>query len=122
MTFERFRSNVIIAIKKFFVDISRTLSDIHLVESIQGYLLQRNKLNMKFNFVQANEIYIDIVIKKLKNKSSYGYDFISNKHIKYARSVLTKALILLIIPCLHTGIHPTQLNISLYCKVEINIF
>ena len=60
---------------------------------------------MKFNFVQANEIYIDIVIKKLKNKSSYGYDFISNKHIKYARSVLTKALVLLIIPCLHTGIH-----------------
>ena len=37
--------------------------------------------------VQVNEVYIGNVINKLKNKSSCGYDNISNKHIKYARSV-----------------------------------
>ena len=67
---------------------------------------------MNFNFVQVNEVYIDNVINKLKNKSSCGYDNISNKHIKYARSVLIKPLTLLINQCLHTGVYPTQLKMS----------
>ena len=70
---------------------------------------------MNFNFVQVNEVYIDNVINiKLKNKSSCGYDNISNKHIKYARSVLIKPLTLLINQCLHTGVglYPSQLKMS----------
>ena len=38
---------------------------------------------MTFNFVRVNEVYIDNVINRLKNKSSSGYDNISNKHNKY---------------------------------------
>ena len=56
-----------------------------------------------------NEVY---VINKLKNKSSCGYDNISNKHIKYAKNVLTKPLTLLVNQCLHTGIYPSQLKLS----------
>ena len=67
---------------------------------------------MNFNFVQVNEVYIDNVINKLKNNSSCGYDKISNKHIKYARSVLIKPLNLLINQCLHTGVYPSQLKKS----------
>ena len=59
-----------------------------------------------------NEVYIDNVINKLKNKSSYGYDTISKKHIKYARNVLTRPLTLLINQCIHTGIYPKQLKQS----------
>ena len=97
----------------YFVDIGRLLSEqIHSDSSSQDYLLQRNKPNMNFNFVQVNEVYIDNVINKLKNKSSCGYDNISNKHIKYARSVLIKPLTLLINQCLHTGVYPSQLKMS----------
>ena len=53
-----------------------------------------------------------LIMNKLKNKSSYGYDTISNKHIKYARNVLTKPLTLLINQCIHTGIYPDQLKLS----------
>ena len=52
----------------------------------QDYLLEHNKPNVKFNFFSIN----------VKNKSSCGYEFIFNKHIKYARNVLTTPLTLLI--------------------------
>ena len=57
---------------------------------INNYLLQHhNKPNVTFNFIPVvSEVYIDNVINKLKNKSSSGYDNISNKHIKYAKNVL----------------------------------
>ena len=67
---------------------------------------------MTFNFIPANEVYIDNVINNLKNKSSSGYDNISNKHIKYAENVLNKPLTLLVNQCLHTKIYPSQLKIS----------
>ena len=75
----------------YFVNIERSLNDqIQAVTTGNDYLLQHNKTGTTFNFVSVNEVYIDDVINKLKNKSSYGYDTISNKHIKYARNVLTK--------------------------------
>ena len=67
---------------------------------------------MTFNFVPVSEVYIDNVINKLKNKSSCGYDIISNIHIKYAKNLLTKPLTLLVNQCLHTGIYPSQLKLS----------
>ena len=96
----------------YFVGIGRLHSEqIHPDSSSQDYLLQRNKPNMNFNFVQVNEVYIDNVVNKLKNKSSCGYN-ISNRHVKYARSVLIKPLTLLINQCLHTGVYPSQLKMS----------
>ena len=67
---------------------------------------------MTFNFIPVSEVYIDNGINKLKNKSSCGYDNISNKHIKYAKNVQTKLLTLLINQCLYTGIFPSQLKLS----------
>ena len=65
-----------------FINTGISLSDqIQSEASCQDYLLQHNKPNMTFNFVRVNEVYIDNVINKLKNKSSCGYDNISNKHI-----------------------------------------
>ena len=48
----------------------------------------------------------------MKNKSSYGYDNISNKLIKSAKNVLIKPFTLIANQCLHTGIYPSQLKLS----------
>ena len=98
---------------KYVVNIGKSLSDqIQSVTTSEDYLLEHNKPDTIFNFVSVNEVYIDNVINKLKNTSSYGYDNISNKHIKYARNILIKPLTLLINQCLHTGIYPSQLKLS----------
>ena len=90
---------------KYFVNIGRSLNDrIQAVTTSDDYLLQHNKPETTFNIVSVNEVYIDNVINKLKNKSSHGYDTISNKHIKYSRNALTKLLTLLINQSIHTGI------------------
>ena len=59
-----------------------------------------------------NEECIANVITKLKNKSSYGHDNISNKLIKSAKNVLIKPLTLIVNQCLHTGIYTSQLKLS----------
>ena len=67
---------------------------------------------MTFNCIPVNEVYIiDNVINEPKDKSSCGYDNISNKHVKYAKNVLTKQLIVLVNQCLHTGSYPSQLKL-----------
>ena len=48
----------------------------------------------------------------MKSKSSTGYDEISNKLIKQARSVLAKPLTLLMNQIIHTGEFPDQLKLS----------
>ena len=102
------------AFNAYFVSIGRSLSDqIHSEASSQDYLLEHNKPNVNFNFIPVNETYIDNIINKLKNKSSCGYDNFSNKHIKYARNVLTKPFTLLINQCLQTEIYPSQLKMSI---------
>ena len=97
----------------YFVNIGKSLSDqIQSVTTNEDYLLEHNKPDIVFNFVSVNEVYIDNVINKLKNTSSYSYDNISNKHKKYAINILTKPLSLLINQCLHTDIYPSQLKLS----------
>ena len=97
----------------YFVNLGRSLNDrIQAVTTSDDYLLQHNKPKTTFNFVSVNKVYIDNVINKIKNKFSYGYDTIFNKHIKYARIVLNRPLTLLINQCIHTGIYPEQLILS----------
>ena len=79
------------------------------------------KTTSSFVFNPVSEECIANVITKLKNKSSYGYDFffgsygydnISNKLIKSVKNVLIKPLTLIVNQCLHTGIYPSQLTLS----------
>ena len=65
-----------------------------------------------FSFNPVNEECIAKYIKKLKNKSSYGYDDISNKLIKSALHILVKPLTVIVNQSLHTGIYPSQLKLS----------
>ena len=80
------------------------------VHSSEEYLGQ--KANSVFKFTAVNEDCIDKIIKKLKSKSSTGYDNISNKLIKHARTVLVKPLTLLANQIIHTGEFPRQLKIA----------
>ena len=90
--------------------------DVYLSEEITSghssdeYLNDKTKL--VFNFTPVTEDYIANVISNLKNKSSYGYDNISNKLIKLAIGVLTQPLTLISNQILRTGIFPKELKIS----------
>ena len=54
----------------------------------------------------------NIIKNKLKNKTSYGHDIISNKLIKRCKDTLIKPLTLIINQSLTTGIFPNELKIS----------
>ena len=96
---------------RYFISIGHSLSEkIQSVHSSEEYLGQ--KANSVFKFTAVNEDCIDKIIKKLKSKSSTGYDNISNKLIKHARTVLVKPLRLLANQIIHTGEFPRQLKIA----------
>ena len=85
----------------YLINIRRTLSDqIHLTHSSLDYLPQDKKTTSSFVFNPVSKECIADVITKLKSKSSYGYDNISNK------------LTSIVNQCLHTGIYPSQLKSS----------
>ena len=97
----------------YFINIGRTLSDqIQSTNSSFDYLPQDKKTTSSLVFNLASEECIANVITKLKNKSSYGYDNISNELIKSAKNVLIKPLTLIVNQCLHTGIYPSKLILS----------
>ena len=96
---------------EYFVNIGRLLSEqITSSHTSEEYL--GDKSNVLFRFTPVNEDCIGNIIKKLRSKSSYGYDKISNNLIKHASSSLVKPLTLIVNQVLHTGIFPRQLKTS----------
>ena len=65
---------------KYFINIGQSLSDqIQSIHSSLDYLLQQHTPTSIFSFNPVNKECIEKYIKKIKNKSSYGYDNISKK-------------------------------------------
>ena len=96
---------------RYFISIGHSLSEkIQSVHSSEEYLGQRANTVSKFTVV--NEECIDKIIKKIKLKYSTGYDNISNKLIKHARTILVKPLTLLANQIIHRGEFPRQLKIA----------
>ncbi len=62
-------------------------------------------------YVEPVEPLINI-LNKLKNKSSYGHDGISNKLIKYSINKIINPLTSIINKSLETGIVPKQLKVA----------
>ena len=104
--------------------LSSLSKQIHATRSSDEYL--SNRTNTIFNFTEVNEECIDSIIKKMKSKSSTGYDEISNMLINSARDVLIKPLTLLMNQIIHTGEFPTHLKIAkvkpLFKKVNQSSF
>ena len=83
------------AFNEYFVNIGRKLSSqIHPIHQHSHYLV--SEANKCIQFEAVNESNINDAINRLKNKSSYGHDQISNKIIKHAKNVLIRPLTLII--------------------------
>ena len=82
------------------------------MHSSEEYLGQKASSVIKFSTV--NEDCINKIVKKLKSKSSTGYDNISNTLIKHAKTILVEPLTFLAnqMSCTITGEFPRQLKIA----------
>ena len=99
------------AFNEYFVNIGRKLSyQIIPVHQHSHYL--DNETNNRMKLEVVNEDNINEAINRLKNKSSYGHDEISNKIIKSAKNSLIQPLMLIINQMLMTGEFPSDLKIS----------
>ena len=99
------------------INISLILGVHYLIKFSQyppAWIIYLNSISplLFFSFNPVNEECIEKYIKNFKNKSSYGYDNISNKLIKSAGHILVKQLTVIVNQCLHTGIYPSQLKLS----------
>ena len=65
-----------------------------------------NKVNTCFQFRNVTQLYVGEIIKNLNNKTSYGYDGISNNLIKKIEQLIVEPLTLIINQSLNTGIFP----------------
>ena len=72
----------------------------------------KNRIDSQLRFTLFDEEHIVGIFNRLKNKSSYACDNISNKLLKYAKAFLVKPLTLIINQTLSTGIFPNELKIS----------
>ena len=96
---------------QYFANIGSKLAEnIPAAPRFDSYL--NNPAETVFSFNLISEHNISNAIKKLKNKSSYGHDCLSNIMIKKAHDPLIKPLTLLINQTLSTGIFPSELKVS----------
>ena len=96
---------------EYFVNIGQSLSDqIRPMHSYDQHL--KNPTSSRISFHQVSEDHILSIIKKLKNKSSFGHDEISNILIKRSKEVLVKPLTFLVNQMLALGQFPDDLKLS----------
>ena len=96
---------------KYFVNIGQSLAEkITPTHNFNFYYLN-TRIDSQLRFTLVDEEQIVGIFNRLKNKSSYGCDNISNKLLKYAKDFIIKPLTLLINQTLSTVIFPNELNI-----------
>ena len=77
----------------YFISVSQTIAnDISAPWSFDKYLT--SNYNLYFCFTQIEQSIVTNIIHKLRNKSSHGYDNISNKLLKRASDIIVKPLTL----------------------------
>jgi len=99
------------AFNDYFINIGHSLAEnIHSPIHFTQYL--RQEISSSFKFKIIDETVTENTINKLKNKSSYGVDGLSNKLIKSAKNYLIIPLTLIINQTLKTGEFPNELKIA----------
>ena len=96
---------------EYFINIGESLAD-QIPEAPLFDVYLNNPSETAFSFQPVCEENISIIIKKMKNKCSYGHDLISNIMINKAHDPLIKPLTLLINQSLSSGELPNDLKIS----------
>ena len=95
----------------YFVDIAKNLADsIPVADHFSTYLNDPSDNTFKYDLVTERDV--TYIIHNLKNKKSYGHDYLSNILLKRAQATLVKLLTFLINQMLTTGIFPRELKIS----------
>ena len=95
----------------YFVNIAKNLADsIPVADHFSTYLNDPSDNTFKFDRVTERDV--AYIIHNLKNKKSYGHDYLSNILLKRAQATLVKPLTFLINQTLTTGIFPRELKIS----------
>ena len=83
------------AFNEYFVNMARKLS-YQIIPVHQHSIYLDNETNKRMKLEVVNENSINKAINRLKNKSSYGHDEISNKIIKSAKNSLIQQIMLII--------------------------
>ena len=83
---------------------------IPVADHFSTYLNDPSDNTFKFDLVTERDV--AYIIHNLKNKKSYGHDYLSNILLKRAQATLVKPLTFLINQTLTTGIFPRELKIS----------
>jgi hypothetical protein len=96
---------------QYFVDIGPKLAEkIQTASNFESYL--QVTVNSTFQFENITEDTILGIIKRLKPKTSFGWDRMSNKLLKYVADELVPFLTLIINQMLNTGIFPDKLKMA----------
>lgn len=98
---------------RFFTEIGPQLaSNIPMVtnKTFETYLTSSHHKNFEFSLV--DDLDIIRIINRLQSKSSYGYDNLSTKLLKYLKHDLCKPLAVIINQTLISGTFPSQLKIA----------
>jgi len=103
-------------------NLNTSMHNDHENNMFKQYLQTPSTHSCTFESISENDI-LDI-INKMDNKSSSGFDCISNKILKYIKHEISKALTVIINQMLANGIFPTSLKISkiipLHKKGDLN--
>ena len=95
----------------YFINIGKNLAtNLNGNISYKNYLKMPSKTTCHLERVTTSDV--ENIIDKLKNKSSSGYDGISNTILKSIKSVIINPLTLIINQMVETGIFPDVLKIS----------
>ena len=95
----------------YFINIGKNIAtNLNGNISYKNYLKMPSKTTCHLERVTTSDV--ENIIDKLKNKSSSGYDGISNTILKSIKSVIINPLTLLINQMVETGIFPDVLKIS----------
>ena len=101
------------AFNLYFITIGPSVAS-HIVTdhdlSYKDYLSENHTPTIQMKFVKEEAV--DSIINKLKNKTSHGFDGISNQILKIAKAELLRPKTFLINQLIHTGTYPQQLKIA----------
>jgi len=104
-------SKIADAFNDYFINIGRSLAE-HIPPVHHYSTYMNNYTDCRFHFTLVNEGIVLSIFNKLKNKSSYGHDNISNKLLKRLKHILIQPITLLINQTITSGEFPSELKIS----------
>ena len=116
--------NIANTLNNYFANIGTNLpsSSNHGNETYKQYLQTPSPCSCIFSKITENEVLK--IIDEMENKSSAGYDCISNKMLKYIRNEISEPLTLIINQMIESGVFPSGLKTSkiipLHKKGDIN--